>query len=381
MAGKNAIGITAEEILARQRENTNYLESGKLDYMAAMMDMPDVAREQAGKTSIVKDLSEQAEEENKIVEIPLDLVEPSRMNTFRAYPEETFEELKASIDANGLLMPIIVRPAECCETYSIDAEFEIISGEHRYLAHKELGLDSIRCAIYKVDDVTASLIIGQTNIQREASEIEVAMNYRKTYELMKNTHGGDRKSAEFEDEKSSSHGENLIENDRTLDVLAGRYGISRPTMHRKIRLTYLTDEVLDKYQKGKLTQEQAVKISYGNEDAQNFLMTDFYSGSNKNWIDDDRASKFAEAARAAGGRLQPNVIRKIMEPEDADSSGDDEKGKNKDRKYIVPTYLFPKDVKLKERSLYIQEALKYIKTHNIELRYKDDVERDTEIDI
>jgi len=365
-------GISKEDILRRREEGRSYIESGVMSYREMMMDIPVEAKEEAGKTNVAAELSKNANDENKVVDIPLDLITPSRMNTFKAYPEETFAELKASIESSGLLMPIIVRPAECCETYKIDEQFEIIAGEHRYLAHKELGLPTIRCAIYNVDDVTASLMIGQTNIQREASEIEVARNYRKTYELMKNTQGGDRKSEAFEEEQKSKFRDGILktDGDQTLGVLAKRYGIGQTTMHRKIRLTYLTDDVLEKYLKGKLTQDQAVQISFADEEGQHFLMGEFYSSTNKNWIDDDRAKSFGKKARELNGKITPNMIRDIMKADDDPDYAD---SKNKDRRYLVPTSLFPPECKLKERPLYIAEALLYIKTHKIELNYKPEV--------
>ena len=372
MALKN--GISKEEILRRREEGRSYIQSGIVDYREMMMDIPVEKKEEAGKTNVAADLSKNAADENKVVEIPLELITPSRMNTFKAYPDEIFAELKASIESNGLLMPIIVRPAECCETYDIDTEFEIIAGEHRYLAHKDLGLKTIRCAIYKVDDVTASLMIGQTNIQREASEIEVARNYRKTYDLMKKDWGGDHTSAEFKEKQSKvSATETLLNgNDRTLEVLAKRYGIGQTTMHRKIRLTYLTDDVLEKYLKGKLTQEQAVQISFADEEGQHFLMGECYSSTKKDWIDDDKAKAFGTKAREVNGKITPNMIREIMKSDDDEG---DAGGKSRDRRYLVPTSLFPKNVKVKERPLYIAEALMYVKTHKIELNYKPEFER------
>ena len=295
-----------------------------------------------------------------IREIPIGNLQPSPMNTFNLYPADKMTELAASISNAGQLEPVIVRPADCCETYDIDRDYEIIAGHNRYQALKKLGIKAVKCDVVDADDVTASLIIGQSNIQRDISEIETARSYRQTYELMKKPRGGDR--------RSSFHEENMNDGkDRTLEKLAEMYGIAPSTMYRKIRLTYLIPEVLDKYEKKKITQKQAVQISFADRDMQMALM-DNYSSTDRNWINDSRANAFGMAARQAGGHITPNQIREIMSKDFNDTGIErDNTPARKERKYPVPAYLFPGSLMKKDRPEYLVKALEYIRSNNIVL--------------
>ena len=295
--------------------------------------------------------------------ISVEDIEPSPLNTFSRYPADKYNELKASIESQGLLEPIIVRPSNCCQSYSIGRPYEILSGENRYLICKELKMETVKCTIYKTDDISASIIMTQSNIQREISEIELARSYRQTYDLMRSSYGGDRKSLEYR-VSTGYHDGNLLEGkDKTLVSLAGIYGISPMTLYRKIRLTYLDETVLDKYVKGKITQNQAVHISYADKDMQLCLMG-YYSSTDKNWIDNKRAEAIGKEAKRLDGKITPNQIDRIMRTTNNDSSAVSYK---KESKYYVPACLFPSHVKKKDRQSYIEKALKFIRNNDIEL--------------
>ena len=64
---------------------------------------------------------------NEVVEIPLDQIEPNRYQPRQVFDEEGIQELAATIDAHGLLQPIILREYE-------PAKYEIIAGERRFRA-------------------------------------------------------------------------------------------------------------------------------------------------------------------------------------------------------------------------------------------------------
>ena len=72
-------------------------------------------------------------------------------------------DLAASIQKVGLLEPIVVSPTEDSE------EFEIITGQRRFLAHQDLGLDAIWSAILdeKVDEITAKVLSLTENLVRK----------------------------------------------------------------------------------------------------------------------------------------------------------------------------------------------------------------------
>jgi ParB family chromosome partitioning protein len=70
------------------------------------------------------------------------------------------EDLKASINANGLLQNITVRPLD-------DDTFEVIAGSRRYKACRELGMQKVPCTIIEADDATAYTLATTENIVRE----------------------------------------------------------------------------------------------------------------------------------------------------------------------------------------------------------------------
>ena len=72
------------------------------------------------------------------------------------------DELADSIDQIGLLEPIVVCPADQ------EGKFEILTGQRRFLAHKELGRSTIPAAIlsHRVDEITAKVISVSENLVR-----------------------------------------------------------------------------------------------------------------------------------------------------------------------------------------------------------------------
>ncbi len=314
------------------------------------------------KMDISKDLINEAKDKNAIHEIPLDKISKSPSNVFRPYSEAKMTELKNSISRFGVLYPAIVRPATSCKTYSVKGEYELISGSNRYDACVSLGMQSIPCAVIEMDDVTASKVLAATNIYREGiTEIEKARSFRMTYDLMKKTRGGDRSSYRYREDRAKYHADSLLdEGDNTLDKLAKEYDISPMTLHRKIRLTYLSDDMLDKYEKKKITQYQAVQLSYAEPNMQDLIIHDYYSSTDKEWITDEKAKEVGMVARDFGGYITPRHLEEIFSREECVN-------KEKKIKIIIPKDLFPSFLKAKDREVYVHKALSYILAYNIDL--------------
>ena len=114
---------------------------------------------------------------NEVVEIPLDQIEPNRYQPRQVFDEEGIQELAATIDAHGLLQPIILREYE-------PAKYEIIAGERRFRAMKLLQWEKAPAIVEKMNDhETASLALIE-NLQRsELSSVEEAQAYEKLMDL------------------------------------------------------------------------------------------------------------------------------------------------------------------------------------------------------
>lgn len=99
----------------------------------------------------------------EFLEIEVDDLEPFRSkegDDFSEWDEEDFEELKLSIEQYGVLHPLIVRPVNEAGT-----KFEILSGEHRWRASKDLARRRVPCRVISSDnDDVAKSIFALTNL-------------------------------------------------------------------------------------------------------------------------------------------------------------------------------------------------------------------------
>lgn len=99
------------------------------------------------------------------VELPLKELSASPKNAFRQLDEETYSELKASLQASGLVYPVIVRPRDSIQSYPINGEYEILAGHNRVRAAREPGLGNHQWpAIVRVTNVQAVRIINDSNL-------------------------------------------------------------------------------------------------------------------------------------------------------------------------------------------------------------------------
>ncbi|MBK79436.1 MAG: chromosome partitioning protein ParB [Gammaproteobacteria bacterium] len=93
-------------------------------------------------------------------EIAIDDVVRSRYQPRREFSEERLAELAASIKAQGLMQPIVVRPRA-------QGGFELIAGERRWRAARLAGLTRLPAVVKEVSDEQASAMALIENIQRE----------------------------------------------------------------------------------------------------------------------------------------------------------------------------------------------------------------------
>jgi ParB family chromosome partitioning protein len=111
----------------------------------------------------------QAEAEGSIAEVPVDQIVRGRYQPRRTFSEESLQELAASIRAQGLMQPVVVRPRP-------HGGFELIAGERRWRAAQLAGLERIPVVIKEVSDERASAMALIENIQREdLNPLEEAM--------------------------------------------------------------------------------------------------------------------------------------------------------------------------------------------------------------
>lgn len=111
-------------------------------------------------------------------ELPLEMISPNPDQPRTYFKKEEIEELAASIEKDGLLQPIVVRPVG-------ENAYQIIAGERRWQACKYLKLETVPVRIKDADEDKALELALIENIQRsDLNPIEEAYGYRRLMERM-----------------------------------------------------------------------------------------------------------------------------------------------------------------------------------------------------
>ena len=183
--------------------------------------------------------------QEKVIDIPLIELHPFKNHPFKVIDDESMLETSESITKHGVLVPVIARPRE-------EGGYELISGHRRKRASELAGKETLPCIVRNLDDDAATIIMVDSNIQREnILPSERAFAYKLKLEAMK--HQGERK-----DLTSSQVGMKL----QALDIIGQQAGDSRNQVHRFIRLTELVPELLDMVDAKKIAFNPAVELSY-----------------------------------------------------------------------------------------------------------------------
>ena|SRR5271165_6035872 len=168
----------------------------------------------------VADTSSAPEQEGgKPREIPVDLIDKNPFQTRSVMDPEQLAELAASITANGVVQPILVRP-------QANGRFQIIAGERRWRASMQAGKKTIPAILRQVSDEQAMEITIVENLQRADLN---AMEQARAFE---------RLSREFH---------------MTQEQMATRTGKDRTTVANFLRLLKLPASVQYRVEAGQLT--------------------------------------------------------------------------------------------------------------------------------
>jgi len=151
-------------------------------------------------------------------QIDIDLIEPSPYQPRTRFREEALDELARSIQASGIIQPLVVRP--------IGSRFQLIAGERRWRAAQRAGLNKVSVIVREVPDALALEMTLVENIQREdLNAIEAARAFERLMD-------------EFQ---------------LTQEAVAERTGKDRATVANSIRLLKLEPTIQDWIEEGKLT--------------------------------------------------------------------------------------------------------------------------------
>jgi ParB family transcriptional regulator, chromosome partitioning protein len=159
---------------------------------------------------------------NAVRDLPITEIDPNPYQTRTNFDDQALNELAASIQSNGIVQPIVVRP--------VNGRFQLIAGERRWRASQKLGREFIPAVIKQVSNEQAMEMTIVENLQREGLN---PMEEARAFE---------RLAREF----------NL-----TQEQMSQRTGRERASIANLLRLLRLPETVQQSLEKGELTAGHA----------------------------------------------------------------------------------------------------------------------------
>lgn len=240
---------------------------------------------------------------NNVIEIELSIIDSFPNHPFKVLDNADMDELVSSIEANGLMEPIVVRK-------KADDRYEIISGHRRKYAFEKLERISIPARVVELSDEDAVIMMVDSNFQRtEKLPSEKAFAYKMRLDAMKKQ--GKRVDL-LDDSTSSQVG---TKSGRADEELARQVGESRNQVQRYIRLTYLNSELLDFCDNRKLSFNAAVELSYISRENQERIKEYLIASGIKISLD---AAKELKAYDKEGRVLDAALLNEILNPKTDD---------------------------------------------------------------
>lgn len=116
--------------------------------------------------------------DTEVRRIPLDQIVPNPLQPRRVFSDDELDDLASSIQANGLLQPLVVRPAP-----GTTDRFELVAGERRFRAMRRLEWSDTPALVREASDETLLILALVENLQREAlNPLEEAEGYQTLME-------------------------------------------------------------------------------------------------------------------------------------------------------------------------------------------------------
>ena len=202
-----------------------------------------------------------------IVQVPLSKLHDFPNHPFKVRDDEAMQETAESIRQYGVLVPAIVRPRE-------DGGYEIIAGHRRRHGSELAGLSAMPCIVREMDDDTATVLMVDSNIQREnILPSERAQAYKMKLEAIRRKAGRPVKTEEKDVPDNSVQVGQNFDGKTSRELLAENSPDSSTQIQRYIRLTELAPELQQMVDEKKIGMTPAVEISYLKPEEQQMLLT------------------------------------------------------------------------------------------------------------
>ena len=185
----------------------------------------------------------------KPVAIPVEKLRPFAGHPFKVKDDDEMNTLIESIQTQGVLSPLIVRPIEDTD------EYEVVSGHRRLHAAQKAGITEVPALIYALDRDAAAIAVVDSNLHREhILPSEKAFAYKLKMEAL--SHQGKRTDLTSDQVGPKLTAATISETDSASQV------------KRYIRLTYLIPEFLEKMDEGEIALSVGVELSFLDESSQ-----------------------------------------------------------------------------------------------------------------
>ena len=282
----------------------------------------------------------------KPVVISIEKLHPFDGHPFKVKDDDEMNTLIESIQAQGILSPLIVRPIEDTDKY------EVISGHRRLHAAIKAGIAEVPALIYALDRDAAAIAVVDSNLHREhILPSEKAFAYRMKLEAMS-------RQGHRSDLTSDQVGRKL----ETAEIIAQQSDDSKSQVRRYIRLTYLIPEFLEKMDNNEIALSVGVELSFLDEQSQREVL--------EQCAINDCTPSYSQAWRMhkadREGTLTTAVIQAIMSEEKA----------NQRETMKVPISrlreVLPQGLDAKKTEDFIIKACDYYRKYLIRQRNRDE---------
>lgn len=249
----------------------------------------------------------------KPVAIPVENLHPFTGHPFKVKDDEEMNMLIESIQTQGVLSPLIVRPIENTD------EYEVVSGHRRLHAAQKAGITEVPALIYALDRDAAAIAVVDSNLHREhILPSEKAFAYKLKYEALK--HQGTSCQVGTKSRTDEQIAENATDSARQIQ--------------RYIRLTYLIPEFLEKMDRNEIALSVGVELSFLDESSQREVL--------EQCAINDCTPSYSQAWRMhkadREGTLTTAVIQTIMSEEKANQKARLKIPMERIRKYFPQSY-------------------------------------------
>ena len=237
------------------------------------------------------------EQREKVQEIPLSELYPFPNHPFKVVDDERMLDTADSIREHGVLVPAIARPR-------VDGGYELIAGHRRKRGCELAGLDTMPVIVRNLDDDASTIIMVDSNIQRESLlPSERAFAYKMKLEAL--NHQGKRSDL------TCSQVGNKFVGMKSSEIMAEEMGTSKNQIFRYIRLTELVPDLLDMVDAKRIAFNPAVELSYLKPEEQTALMEAMDSEqATPSLSQAQRLKRFSQE-----GTLSPDMMRAILSEE------------------------------------------------------------------